>query len=242
MAKSGRKPGPQSRHAASATQDAPGARRPDTRTKLVEAALATLREDGFSGASARAIALRAAVNQSQIFYYFGSVNGLLVAAFEHTSNERIVAVAESTKHVTTVDGLFAAVQEQLHSEFASGQMKVLSELVTASATDAQLRAAVTTLIDPWLDLTRSTIDRVRNGMLTSVLPSDDAAFAVVALFIGMELLMNLTGDDQKVRQLFAVGRQFAALLDAFGQAGVQHESDGQRRDETREPETKEEST
>ena len=50
-----------------------------TRRALVDAAIESLRFDGFAGASARAIATRAGVNPGLIFYHFGSVADLLLA-------------------------------------------------------------------------------------------------------------------------------------------------------------------
>ena len=47
----------------------------DTRAVLIAAAIDTLREAGFAGASARRIAKRAGCNQALIFYHFGSVPG-----------------------------------------------------------------------------------------------------------------------------------------------------------------------
>src|SRR5215469_9896518 len=54
----------------------------ETRAALTEAAIAVLRESGFASASARRIAQRAGCNQALVFYHFGSVNDLLVAALE----------------------------------------------------------------------------------------------------------------------------------------------------------------
>lgn len=56
-----------------------------TREALVAGAIAALREVGFVGASAREIADRADASQGSIFYHFGSVNGLLLAALDHVS-------------------------------------------------------------------------------------------------------------------------------------------------------------
>ncbi|TMD18757.1 MAG: helix-turn-helix transcriptional regulator, partial [Chloroflexi bacterium] len=51
-----------------------------TRERLVRAALTTLTQQGFSGTTARAIARTGKLNQALIFYHFGSVDRLLLAA------------------------------------------------------------------------------------------------------------------------------------------------------------------
>lgn len=53
-----------------------------TRQQLVDAAIETLKDHGFAGASARVIADRAGINQGLIFYHFDSVTGLLLAALD----------------------------------------------------------------------------------------------------------------------------------------------------------------
>src|SRR5580704_13536004 len=66
----------------------------DTRAALIEAAIAVLHESGFARASARRIAQRAGCNQALVFYHFGSVNDLLVAALEEVSARRMAAYRE----------------------------------------------------------------------------------------------------------------------------------------------------
>ncbi|MFC7103761.1 TetR/AcrR family transcriptional regulator [Nonomuraea rubra] len=68
----------------------------DTRTKLLDAALETLRTQGMAGASARAIAATAGVNQALVFYHFGSVDQLLAAACEHGAQQRIPSTATAS--------------------------------------------------------------------------------------------------------------------------------------------------
>src|SRR3974390_3691477 len=62
---------------------------PDTRRALIDAAIETLRVDGFARASARAISARAGCNQGLVFYYFGSVSNLLLAALDAVSADRL---------------------------------------------------------------------------------------------------------------------------------------------------------
>ena len=58
-------------------------RRPDTRERILEAALDVFTERGFEGASARQIATRAGVNHGLIAYYFGSKKKLWQATVDH---------------------------------------------------------------------------------------------------------------------------------------------------------------
>ena len=63
-----------------------------TKARIAEAALETLKTVGFAGASARAIAHQGGFNQALIFYHFGSVQAVLLAAFDLMSDRRMAAV------------------------------------------------------------------------------------------------------------------------------------------------------
>ena len=80
----------------------------DTRAALIEAAIAALRESGFAGASARRIAQRAGCNQALVFYHFGSVNDLLIAALEEVSARRMAAYRDLLDRSGTLAELIAA--------------------------------------------------------------------------------------------------------------------------------------
>ena len=61
----------------------------ETRSKILEATLTTLREEGIVGTSARAIARHGDFNQALIFYHFGSVDEAIVAAVSVMSERRM---------------------------------------------------------------------------------------------------------------------------------------------------------
>src|SRR3954447_9717278 len=66
-----------------------------TRQRIVEATLETLKNEGFAGATSRAIARAGGFNQALIFYHFGSLDGLLLAALDKTSAERLQRYREA---------------------------------------------------------------------------------------------------------------------------------------------------
>src|SRR5947208_16019504 len=51
-----------------------------TRKRIVMAAVETLKQEGFAGTSARAVARTGGFNQALVFYHFGSMTELLLAA------------------------------------------------------------------------------------------------------------------------------------------------------------------
>ena len=75
-----------------------------TRDQILEATLETLRDEGFAGATSRAIARRGDFNQALVFYYFGSLDGLLLAALDLTSERRLARYRESLAGAKTLEG------------------------------------------------------------------------------------------------------------------------------------------
>src|ERR1700681_4745830 len=78
-----------------------------SRRALVDAAIESLRFDGFAGASARAIATRAGVNPGLIFYHFGSVADLLLAGLAEVSDRRMLRYSTAVEAATTPAELVA---------------------------------------------------------------------------------------------------------------------------------------
>src|SRR5438105_8901829 len=76
-----------------------------TKLKLAEAALETLKARGFAGASAREIASAGSFNQALIFYHFGSVEQLLLAALDLVSARRMRAYEAEFEQAQTVTEL-----------------------------------------------------------------------------------------------------------------------------------------
>ena len=75
----------------------------ETRRQLIEAAIGTLKDHGFAGASARVIADRAGVNQGLVFYHFDSVAGLLLAALDVVSATRQARYGEAVAGIPSSD-------------------------------------------------------------------------------------------------------------------------------------------
>src|SRR5580700_6717141 len=102
----------------------------DTRAVLIAAAIDTLRESGFAAASARRIAAKAGCNQALIFYHFGSVPDLLVAALEEISARRMEAYRGLLAHTGTIGGLVDAARAIFSEDLAAGHVAVLVEMIS----------------------------------------------------------------------------------------------------------------
>lgn len=188
----------------------------DTKARILDAALATLRREGVVGTSARAIARTGGFAPGLIFYHYGSVNGALVAAVRRLSAERVARYEQQLAEVATLADL-VAVARALHDEDTSGgYVTVLSQMLAATAGDPELGAQLHGIFDPWLAVVGDTLERVLAGStLPDLLPPDQAAYAVTSLFIGLELLAHLGGDLDRSAQLLETFGDLAEVAGAL---------------------------
>jgi AcrR family transcriptional regulator len=207
MAKSG---------APSTLAGAGGARSGPTRRRLVEAAVETLKQDGYARASARTIAERAGANQGLIFYHFGSVANLLVAALDAVSAERLEAYGDAAAQARTPGQLVEVATQIFQTDLDAGHITILAEMIAGASSTPGLGAEVAERIETWRAFARSAIERALEGTpLGPVVPAADLAHAVVALYLGREMLSHLDGDREPALALFALAKQLAILVEAI---------------------------
>lgn len=192
------------------------AHRTPSREALVAAAVETLQEDGFSGASARAIAARAGCAQGLVFYHFGSVTALLLAALDAVSAERSTRYRDAMAAATSAADLVRVGCAIFDEDLEAGHAAVLVQLIAGASSTPGLGPAVTERIAPWHALTQQTVAQVLDGSgLGSLLGTDELAHALVALFLGLELLSGLDGDRTHAHALF---ERLGMLGSALGSA------------------------
>ena len=185
----------------------------ETRDALIRGAIDALKEQGFAGASAREIARRAGCNQGLVFYHFGSVTNLLLAALDdvsatrHTHYQAVVDRAEGLAEL--VDVAEAVFEEDLDA----GHIAVLAEMIAGASATPGLAPEVAARIAPWRQFAADALGGVLSETpFAAVVEPDLAAHAVVALYLGLEMLAHLDGDRTAALALFAGARQLAALV------------------------------
>jgi AcrR family transcriptional regulator len=196
-------PGPRSRQT--------GAR---TRQRIIAAALETLRTEGFAGTSARAIARAGGVNPALIFYHFGGVNELLLAALDATSADRMARYRSALAEVSTLKQLFEVMEVLYAEDMKSAHITAVQELVAASTFSPELEPEMARRMDPWFKFAEEVIDRLVAGSpLASLISTGDIAYAIVSMYMGLETVTRLRGDASAQQTLFAAGRRLAPILD-----------------------------
>jgi AcrR family transcriptional regulator len=185
----------------------------------VDAAIETLRAEGFAGASARAIAARAGCNQALVFYHFGSVASLLLAALDAVSAARLARYGAAVERAASPAELVEVAAAIFAEDIEAGHVTVLVEMIAGAASTPGLGAEVAARIAPWRDFARKAIDSVVGRTpLASLLPSGELAHGAVALYLGLELLSHLDGDRAAALSLFERAKQVAPLVEVLGLA------------------------
>jgi AcrR family transcriptional regulator len=185
----------------------------DTKARLTEAALETLKSKGFAGCSAREIAKTGNFNQALVFYHFGSVHKLLLAALDLVSERRLQAYRGPFDRAQTVAELAALARQIYTEDLENGYVTVLGEMVAGGVSDAGLGAEVAARMQPWIDMVERKLRALLAGsLLESMVPPRDAAFAIIALYLGMDMLSHLDGDQRRGESLLDLGVRSAPLL------------------------------
>lgn len=194
-----------------------GGRSARTRSLLVDAAIETLKEEGFAGASARAIAARAGCNQALIFYHFGSVANLLLAALDAVSVARRERYAEAVEGATSPAELVDVAAAIFAEDLEAGHATVLVEMIAGAASTPGLGAEVGARIGAWRGFAEQAIDSAAAGTpLAALFPAGEFAHGVVALYLGLELLSHLEGDRAAALRLFERAKRLALLVERLG--------------------------
>lgn len=190
------------------------ARAEDARTRLLEATIRTLQEEGRGGATARAITSAAEANLGSIVYYFGSKDELVDAA--------LVAVCERWVGFFKESGLASAAGKTIGERVARSLGAFTSSLprnrplalafVEALASAERSPDVREALRDGYEDL-RKTVAEGTETLAEAQTAAETVPSAIVALFDGL-LIQLLLEPEREVRP----GELTAALGSLFGTA------------------------
>jgi AcrR family transcriptional regulator len=188
-----------------------------TKDRIIEAALQTLKDEGFAGTSARAIARRGDFNQALIFYHFGTLSDLLLAALDRTSEMRMARYREAMKEISTVEDAVRVATDLYREDLSSGHITVISEMIAGSLERPDLGPQIVERMQPWISLTTDAVESMLGSLgATGIAPAPTVAYAIVALFLGINLLSHLEKDTATTEALFDAGKKLASLLTQLG--------------------------
>ncbi len=183
-----------------------------TKATIIEAALETLKSKGFAGASAREIARTGKFNQALVFYHFGSVQSALLAALDLVSERRMRTYRPAFDQAQTVAELAALAREIYREDLENGYVTVLGEMVAGGVGAPELGREVVARIEPWVEMVEGKLRALVAGSpFEQMVPARDLAFAIIALYLGIDMLSHLDGDPTRAQSLLDLGVGMAPL-------------------------------
>jgi AcrR family transcriptional regulator len=186
----------------------------DTRPMLLNAALRTIGEHGFAGASARNIAATAGQNQALVFYHFGTVNDLIAEACRVSTEERVALYREEFDAATTFAELLAVGRRVHVTEHAEGNVAVLAQLLAGARGNEVVGAAVADAINLWVIEVEKTLRRVlADSPLQPLVDLGGLARSISAGFVGIELLEGV--DPEGAARALGSLEQLAVLAETL---------------------------
>jgi AcrR family transcriptional regulator len=188
----------------------------DTRRQIAEAALEALRTVGFAGATSRAIARIGGFNQALIFYHYGSLELLLLAALDLTSEERMARYRQAVDGASTLEELMQVARRIYREDSESGHVAVISQLVAGSMARPELAKGVVERVEPWVDFCEHALRKAIAGSpVETVLPVRELAYGAVSFYLGANLLTHLGGaarTEALFEQVEALAPALATIL------------------------------
>ena len=185
----------------------------ETRRQIVDAALETLRREGFAGATSRAIARAGGFNQALIFYHFGSLDALLLAALDATSEERLARYRQAVDEAETFEELVAVATRIYAEDRDKGHMTVVAQMIAGSVARPELAPEMVNRMEPWLELCEEALAKAAAAVgAPELVPFRDLAYAFVTFYLGVNLLTHLDRDRTRTDELFARVQALAPLL------------------------------
>lgn len=185
------------------------------RARIVDAALQTLRAEGYAGVSIRTIAAAGSFSPALILYHFGSVDGLLLAVLDRVSSDRLTRYAAQLRDVSSLSTLSAALEDLYAEDLELGQLTAVQEIVGAMAFDAQLGQAIASRMQPWMTFAEQLATRIVAGSpLAGLVDPGVIGSAVIALYMGLEIVARMQGGDTSgSRALVATLSETAPWID-----------------------------
>lgn len=185
----------------------------DTKTRIMDAAIETLKEEGITGASARAIAQRGDFNQALIFYHFGSVNNLLIQAALRNSQAQVTKYREEASGINSLVDLVELARKLHNDDLQAGSVAVVTQMMAAAANEPEMAQAMLDAFDRWIGVVEDGLgDALVGSPLAGMLPKREAAYAISAMFLGIQLMSRLDPERSEADALFQMMENMASML------------------------------
>src|SRR4051794_204760 len=187
----------------------------DTKAQMLDAALQALRTEGFAGATSRAIARIGGFNQALIFYHYGSLDALLLAALDASSEARLARYREALEHASSLAELIELAAAIFREDRESGHTTVVAQMIAGSLARPELVPELAERMQLWVDFCEEAIGKaLARSPHGALVPVRDLAYAVVTLSLGANLATHLDAGGKRTESVFQQALAFARLVDS----------------------------
>lgn len=180
--------------------------------RILEAARRCLLADGYANLSTRRVAESADVPLSQIHYYFGSKQELILAVLAD-QNERLLD--RQRQMFDAPEPLWVRWElacDYLDQDVESGYVRILQEMIAAGWSDSEVAAAVREMVGGWYRVLADVVRREQErGADFGGLTPDEMAALMGTPFLGAEELI-LLGVPEKTLPVRSALRKVGVLL------------------------------
>lgn len=184
----------------------------ELRTRLIDGAVRVLARDGFARTSARAVAQEAGTVNGSIFYYFGSMDGLLSATAHALADRGIARISAGLggehAHLEWRSRLSTVLRAEANGEDGHAVM----ELFVGARTSPALAAEVRQAIDRAVDYATAQLNLVLGASpITQLIPVPLIAELAAATILGIEVFQQ-NGREIDLDRVAAVLDQAVRLV------------------------------
>lgn len=186
-----------------------------TANRLLVAVREVVLESGYAALSTRAVADRAGVPLSQIHYYFGSKEQMILAMLREENDSLVKRQAEMFALDVPLAERWSRACDYLDDDLGSGYVRVLQEMMAAGWSSVEVRDAVDEVLAGWSGVLTEVVEQGRlAGADFGSFEAADIVALVMSAFLGAEslILLGLDSDQFPIRgALRRVGGALAAL-------------------------------
>lgn len=189
-------------------------RREQARDRILRATVDTLAQQGYAGTTARAIALRGGFAPGVIYYHYTDLDDLFRQTMRFVSDGRMDRYREQVVGVTSAVELLERLRVLHDEDVASGHISAVQELIAGGS--EPVTDQIRTEVRRWQDLAEEVIGAlVAQTPFAPFIPVRQAAEAVIAFYLGLEMLQQIDVDPSRTDTFFASAQQAAVFFDTF---------------------------
>jgi AcrR family transcriptional regulator len=189
-------------------------RREQARDRILRATVDTLAQQGYAGTTARAIALRGGFAPGVIYYHYTDLDDLFRQTMRFVSDGRMDRYREQVVGVTSAVELLERLRVLHDEDVASGHISAVQELIAGGS--EPVTDQIRTEVRRWQDLAEEVIGAlVAQTPFAPFIPVRQAAEAVIAFYLGLEMLQQIDVDPSRTDAFFASAQQAAVFFDTL---------------------------